>query len=147
VENELVFGPFCLFLKIFLSLHLYYEVVGDEGVGKRRPTVKVLGKRERGNDHCQSVGKRINRRNNKNNNYNKGRRRAWELTGWWECAQVVIATMCCPSLSPPPLPTTPLQQSKKSYSNYHVTFVNAMGLNPSNNPGNVIQYPLIFTHQ
>jgi len=85
--------------------------------GKRRPVVEVLRKRERGNDHCQSVGRRIN-----NNSCNKGRRKAWESAGWWECAQVVIATMCCPSLSPPPLPTTPSQQSTKSYLDYSCCF-------------------------
>jgi len=64
-------------------------------------------KRERRNDHCQSVGRRIDKKSN--NSCNRGRRKVWESTGWWECAQVVTTTMCCPSLSPPPLPATPSQ--------------------------------------
>jgi hypothetical protein len=41
-----VFGLFCLFLKIFLSLHLYYEVVGGGGGGgvkKEQPLELCLG--------------------------------------------------------------------------------------------------------
>jgi len=52
------------------------------------------------------VGRRISRR--RKTSSNKGRRRAWESAGWWECAHEVVATICCPSfLSPLPLPITP----------------------------------------
>jgi hypothetical protein len=39
------------------------KLLGGEGEGgKRRPTVEALRKRERGNDHCEWVGRRNNRR-------------------------------------------------------------------------------------
>ncbi len=60
------------------------------------------------------VGRRISRKR-KNNNNNMGRRMTWELVGWWECALVVVATICCPSLSLLPLPATLSQQLMKSY--------------------------------
>jgi hypothetical protein len=67
------------------------------------------------------VGRKINRRGSSNSN--KGRRKAWESVGWWECAHVVVATICCSSfLSPPPLRTTPSQQSMKSYSDCSCCF-------------------------
>ncbi len=105
--NE-VLGPFVCFPK---SFYLYIYIMKLLGGGKRNPTMEVLMKRERGNDHCQSIG-----RNSNNNKRSKGRRRPWESIGWWVCAQAVTATIRHLSLSPPPLPATPSQQSMKSYS-------------------------------
>jgi hypothetical protein len=66
------------------------------------------------------VGRKITRRKSYNS---KGKKKAWESTGWWECAQVIATIVCCPSLSPPPLPTTPSQQLTRSYLILHGLFM------------------------
>jgi hypothetical protein len=56
-----------------------------------------------GPNFLKVVRRRISRRRSSSNN-NRGRRRAWELTRWWECAHAVATTICYSSfLSPPPL--------------------------------------------
>jgi hypothetical protein len=50
--NE-VLGPFVCFPK---SFYLYIYIMKLLGGGKRNPTMEVLMKRERGNDHCQFGG-------------------------------------------------------------------------------------------